>query len=155
MSTVFIVWPCALLMVIANANCKGIWHFCRVNGHFKRFDVVMMHDMLIIFLACAPPMICVTIHLRAGRQKIRWAPLQSPEVALRFLNNITRMLTLRARQCGGITTRVMALKNSVPIAIAWSSPISTESANKNTCSRPGTTLAIWVLKKFTIIYIFY
>jgi hypothetical protein len=45
-------------------------------------------------------------------------------------------------RCGGIPTKVMVLKNLVLIAITWSSLVSIESTHKNTCSRPGTTLAI-------------
>ncbi len=146
------VWLCALLMVITNVNYKGNWRLCRVNGHFERFVVVVMRDMLIIFPACVPPMIYATINLRARRQMIRRIPLQSPEAASRFLSKITGTPTLRAKQCGGIPTRVMVLKNSMPIAIAWSSPISTKSANKNMCSCPSTASTIWVLREFTIIF---
>jgi len=142
MSTIFMVWPCTLLIVIANVNCKGNWRLCRVNGHFKRFVVMVMRGMLTIFPACASPMNYATINLRARREMIRWVPLQSPEVALRFLSNITWTPTLRARQCGGIPAKVMVLRNSVPIAIAWSSPVSTEFVNKNMCSCPGTTSTI-------------
>ncbi len=122
MPTVFMVWPYALLIVIANANCKGNWCLCRVNGHFKRFVVVVMRGMLTIFPTCTPPMICATINLRAKRVMIRRVPLQSPEVASRFLSKIIGTPTLRARRCGGIPARVMVLRNYVPIAIAWSSP---------------------------------
>jgi hypothetical protein len=34
------------------------------------------------------------------------------------------------------------LRNSVPIVIVWSSPISTEFVEKNTCSRLSITSAI-------------
>ncbi len=137
MPTVFMVWPCALLMVIVNANCKGNWRLCRVNGHFERFVVVVMRGMLTIFPACAPPMIFATINLRATRQMIRQVPLQSPEAASKFFSKITGTPTLKAKRCGGILAKVMVFRNFVPIAIAWSSPISTESADKNTYSRPG------------------
>jgi len=139
-------------MVIANANCKGNWRLCRVNGHFKWFVVMVMYGMLTIFPACAPPMICTTINLRARRQMIKRVPLQSSEATSRFLSKITRTLTLKARWCGGIPARVMVLRNSVPITIAWSSPVSTKSVDKNTCSCPGTTSTIWVLKEFTTIF---
>jgi len=104
-------------MVIANANCKGNWCLCRVNGHFERFVVVVMHDMLKIFLTCVPPMIYTTINLRARCQMIRQVPLQSPEIASRFLSKITRTPILRAKRCGGIPAKVMVLKFFVPIAI--------------------------------------
>jgi hypothetical protein len=133
MPTVFMVWPYALLMVITNANCKGNWRLCRVNGHFEQFIVVVMRDMLTIFPTCAPPMIYAMINLRARRQMIRPVPLQSPEATSRFLSKITRTPTLRARRCGGIPAKVMVLRNFVPIAIAWSSPVSTKSTNKNMC----------------------
>jgi hypothetical protein len=29
-------------MVIVNANYKGNWHLCKVNGHFEWFVVVVM-----------------------------------------------------------------------------------------------------------------
>jgi hypothetical protein len=103
---------------------------------------VVMCGMLTIFLACAPPMICVTINLHARRQMIKWVPLQNPKAASRFLSKIIGTSTLRARRCGGILARVMVLRNSVPIAIAWSSPISIEFTNKNMCFRPGTTSTI-------------
>ncbi len=135
-----------------NPNCKGNWCLCRVNGHFERFVVVVMHGMLTIFLACMPPMICATIDLCARRQMIRRVPLQSLEVASRFLSKITRTPTLRARRCGGILVRVMVLRNFVPITIAWLSPVSTESANKNMCFCPSTTSIIWMLRKFTIVF---
>ncbi len=125
MPTIFIVRSFALLMVIMNANCKGNWCLCRVNGHFERFVVMVMRGMLTIFPACAPLMICATTNLRARRQMIRWVPLQSLEVASRFLSKITGMPTLRARRCGGIPARVMVLRNFVLIAIAWLSPVST------------------------------
>ncbi len=92
--------------------------------------------------ACAPPIICATINLRARREMIRRVPLQSPDAASRFLSNMTRTPTLRARRCGGIPARVVVLRNFVPIAIAWSSPVSTESADKNMCSCPGTTSTV-------------
>ncbi len=132
---VFMVWPCALLMVITNVNCKGTtWCFCRVNGHFEWFVVVVMRSMLTIFLACTPPMICATINLYVRRQMIRQVPLQSPKAKSRFLIEIIGTPTLRAKRCGGIPAKIMVLRNSMLIAIAWSSPVSTESANKNTCS---------------------
>jgi hypothetical protein len=129
-----------MLMVIANANYKGNWHFCRVNGHFEWFVVVVMCNMLKMFPPCVPRMICVTINFRARCQMIRRVPLQSLEAALRFLSKITRTPTLRARQCGGICARVMVLRNSVPIAITWSSPVFAKSTDKTMCSRPGITL---------------
>ncbi len=141
-----------LLMVTMNANCKGNWCLCWVNGHFKQFVVMVMRCMLTIFPTCAPPMICVTINFRAKRQMIRWVPLESPKVTLRFLNKITRTPTLRARQCGGILARVMVLRNSMLITIAWLSHVSTESVDKNTCSHPRTASAIWMLKEFTTVF---
>jgi hypothetical protein len=120
-------------MVIMNVNCKGNWRLCRVNGHFKQFVIMVMRGMLTIFPTCAPPMICATINLYARRQMIRWVPLQSLEVASRFLNKIIRTPTLKARRCGGIPTRVMVLRNSMPMAIAWTSPVSTEFVDKNMC----------------------
>jgi hypothetical protein len=71
----------------------------------------------------------------------RWWRSQ-PEVASRFLSKITGTPTLRARQCDGIPARIMVLKNSMLIAIVWSSPVSTEFANKNMCFRLSTTLEI-------------
>jgi len=129
-------------MVITNGNCKGNWHLCRVNGHFKRFVVVVMRGMLSIFPACAPLMICVMINLRGRRQMIIWVPLQSLEATSRFLCKITGTPTLRARRCGGIPARVMVLKIFVPIAIAWSSPVSTESVDKIMCYSPGIASTI-------------
>ncbi len=129
-------------MVITNANCKGNWCLYRVNGHFERFVVMVMRGMMTIFPACTPPMICVTINLRARRQMIRRVPLQSPEAASRFLSKITGTPTLKARRCGGIPAKIMVLRNFVPITIAWSSLVSTESANKNMCSHPGTASTI-------------
>jgi hypothetical protein len=129
-------------MVIGNANCKGNCCLRRVNGHFEWFVVVVMHDLLKIFLACVPSMICVTIILCARRQMIRWVPLQSLKAASRFLSKIIGTLTLRAKRCGGIPTRVMVLRNFVPITIAWSSLVSTKSADKNTCSRSGIASTI-------------
>ncbi len=105
-------------MVIANANCKGNWRLCRVNGHFKRFVIMVMRSMLKIFLACVPPMICVTINLRAKCQMIRQVPLQNPKVASRFLSKRTGTPTLGARQCGDILAIIMVLRNSMAIAIA-------------------------------------
>ncbi len=140
------VWPCALLIIITNVNCNGNWCLFRVNGHFEWFVVMVMRSMLTIFPTCA------TINLCAKRQMIRWVPLQSPEATSEFLNKITRMPTLRARRCGGIPARVMVLRNSVLIAIAWSFPIFIESVDKNTCSRPGTTSVIWVLREFTTVF---
>ncbi len=84
-------------MVIANANCKGNWRLCRVNGHFEWFVVVVMRGMLTIFTACVPPMIYATINLGARRQMIRWVPLQSPKAALRFFSKITKMPTFRVK----------------------------------------------------------
>ncbi len=75
-------------MVIANANCKGNWRLCKVNGHFERFVVVVMRNMLKIFLACVPPMICATINLHARCQMIKRVPLQNLEAASRFLSKI-------------------------------------------------------------------
>ncbi len=124
------------------SNCKGNWRLCKVNGHFKWFAFVVMCGMLTIFPACVPPMICVTIILHAKHQMIKRVPLQSFEVASKFLNKITRTLTLRAKQCGGILARVMVLRNFMLITIAWSSFVSTKSADKNTCLRSGTTSAI-------------
>jgi hypothetical protein len=49
---------------------------------------------------------------------------------------------LKARRCGGIPAKIMVLRNFVPITIAWSSLVSTESANKNMCSHPGTASTI-------------
>jgi len=89
-----------------------------VNGHFKRLVVVVMHGMLTIFPTCMPPMIYATINLHARREMIKRVPLQSPEVAWRFLGKITGTPTLRARRSGGIPARVMVLRNFVPIAIA-------------------------------------
>jgi hypothetical protein len=66
---------------------------------------------------------------------IKRVPLQSPEATSRFFSKIIGMSTLKARLCGGIPAKVMVLKNSVLVAIAWSSLISTKSVNKNTCSR--------------------
>jgi hypothetical protein len=103
---------------------------------------VVMRNMLTIFFACTPPMISAIINLCARRQMIRWVPLQSPEAALRFLSKIIRTPTLRARRCGGILARITVLRNFVLIAIARSSPVSIEFADKNTCSHPGTTSAI-------------
>ncbi len=134
MLTVFMVWPCALLMVILNTNCKGNWCLCKVNGHFEWFVIMVMRDMLKIFPACVPPMIYATINLCAKCQMIRRVPLQRPKAASKFLNKITWTPTLRARRCGGIPAKVMVLRNSVSIAIAWLSPVSTKFVDKNTCS---------------------
>jgi hypothetical protein len=106
------------------------------DGHFERFVIVVMRCMLKIFLACA------TINLYARRQMIRRVPLQSPEATSKFLSKIIGSPTLRARRCGGIPTSVMVLRNFVLISIAWSSPVSIESTDKNTCSHSGTALAI-------------
>jgi hypothetical protein len=89
-----------------------------VNGHFERFVVMVVHGMLKTFPTSVPPMIYVTINLRAKRQMIGQVPLQNLEAASRFLSKITRTLTLRAKQCGGIPAKVMVLRNSMPIAIA-------------------------------------
>ncbi len=109
-----------LRLVNGHSECQlqGNWRLCRVNGHFERFVVVMMCGMLTIFPTCMPPMICATINLRAKHQMIRRVPLQSLEVASRFLSKITRTPTLKARRCGGIPTRIMVLRNFVPITIA-------------------------------------
>ncbi len=71
---------------------------------------------------------------------------------LRSHRDITGTPTLRVRRCGGIPAIIMVLRNSMLIAIAWSSPVSTESADKNMCSCPGTVLTIWVLREFTIVF---
>ncbi len=113
-----------------------------MNGHFEWFVIVVMCGMLTIFPTCVPLMICMTINLRAKRHMIKRVPFQSLEATSRFLNKITRTPTLTAMRCGGIPTKVMVLKNLVLIAITWSSLVSIESTHKNTCSRPGTTLAI-------------
>ncbi len=132
----------ALLMVIANANCKGNWRLCKVNGHFERFVIMVMCDMLTIFPACAPLMIYATINLCVRHQMIKHVPLQGPEIASRFLNKIIGTPTLKAKRCGGIPTRIMVLRNFVPIAIAWSSLVSTEFVGKNTCFHSSTTSTI-------------
>jgi hypothetical protein len=84
-------------MVITNANCKGNWHLCAVNGHFEQFVVVVMHGMLKIFPTCVPPMNYATINLRVRRQMIRRVPFQRPEAASRFLSKITCTPTLRGQ----------------------------------------------------------
>jgi hypothetical protein len=127
-------------MVIMNANCKGNSCLCRVNGHFEQFLIVVMHSMLTIFPTCVPPMICAIINLRARHQMIKHVPLQSLKAASRFVSKITRTPTLRATRCGGILARVTVLRNSVPIAIAWSSFVSTES---NTPPTPWR-IQMWV-----------
>jgi hypothetical protein len=48
----------------------------------------VMRNMLKIFLACVPPMICATINLHARCQMIKRVPLQNLEAASRFLSKI-------------------------------------------------------------------
>jgi hypothetical protein len=105
-------------MVITNANYKGNWYLCKVNGQFEQFVVMVMHNMLTIFPACSPPMICATINFHAKCQMIRQVPLQNLEAASRFLSKIIGTPTLRAKRCGGIPARIMVLKNYVLITIA-------------------------------------
>jgi hypothetical protein len=59
---------------------------------------------------------------------------------------------LKARQCGGIPTIIMVLKNFLPITIAWLSPVSAEFVEKNTCSHPGIASTIWVLRELIIVF---
>ncbi len=104
---------------------------------------------------------CRKYSLHACHQWFVWQSISVPsakwlygshEVTSRFFSKIIGMPTLKARRCGGIPARIMVLRDSVPIAIAYSSPISTESADKNTCSCLGTTLVIWVSREFTIVF---
>ncbi len=108
-----------LRLVNDHSECQlqGELAFCRVNGHFEQFVVMVIRDMLTIFPTCAPPMIYATINLHAKRQMIRRVPLQSPEAASGFLSKITWTPTLKAKRYGGILAKVMVLRNSVPITI--------------------------------------